>query len=43
LTLCPKNDKIRDDTETAVVTVRCYYARGAMPYIKMLNYPNLQR
>ena len=43
LTLCPKNDKIRDNTETAVVAVRCYYARGAMPYIKTLNYPNLQR
>ena len=43
LTLCPKSDKIRDSTETAVVAVRCYYARGAMPYIKTLNYPNLQR
>ena len=43
LTLCPKSDKIRDNTETAVWAVRCYYARGAMPYIKMLNYPNLQR
>ena len=43
LTLCPKNDKIRDNTETAVMAVRCYYARGAMPYIKTLNYPNLQR
>ena len=43
LTLCPKNDKIKDNTETAVMAVRCYYARGAMPYIKTLNYPNLQR
>ena len=43
LTLCPKSAKIRDNTETAVVAVCCYYARGAMPYIKTLNYPNLQR
>ena len=43
LTLCPKSDKIRDSTETAVWAVRCYYARGATPYIKTLNYPNLQR